>query len=83
MPFPAPTSISASSRSRSPRRWPSASRPKEALDAAAREWDKITERRGRDKQKAAWGEKLAEMKAVGIEYHPEWAAKAKQPAASA
>ena len=51
--------------------------PKEALDAAAREWDKITERRGRDKQKAAWGEKLAEMKAIGIEYHPEWAAKAK------
>jgi len=51
--------------------------PKEALDAAAREWDKITERRGRDKQKAAWGEKLAEMKAIGIEYRPEWAAKAK------
>ena len=41
------------------------------------EWDKITERRGRDKQKAAWGEKLAEMKAIGIEYHPDWAAKAK------
>ena len=30
-----------------------------------------------DKQKAAWGEKMAEMKAIGIEYHPEWAAKAK------
>ena len=44
---------------------------------AAREWDKITERRGRDKQKAAWGEKMAEMKAIGIEYHPDWAAKAK------
>jgi multiple sugar transport system substrate-binding protein len=51
--------------------------PKDALDAAAREWDKITDRRGRDKQKAAWGEKLAEMKAIGIEYHPDWAAKAK------
>jgi multiple sugar transport system substrate-binding protein len=51
--------------------------PKEALDPAAREWDKITDRRNRDKQKAAWGEKLAEMKAIGIEYHPEWAAKAK------
>jgi hypothetical protein len=41
------------------------------------EWDKITERRGPDKQKAAWGEKLAEMKALGIEYHADWAAKAK------
>jgi len=51
--------------------------PKEALDTAAVEWDKVTERRGRDKQKAAWGEKLAEMKALGIEYHPDWAAKAK------
>jgi multiple sugar transport system substrate-binding protein len=51
--------------------------PKDALDTAAREWDKITERRGREKQKAAWGEKLAEMKALGIEYHPDWAAKAK------
>jgi multiple sugar transport system substrate-binding protein len=51
--------------------------PKDALDSAAREWDKITERRGLDKQKAAWGEKLGEMKAIGIEYHPDWAAKAK------
>ena len=51
--------------------------PKEALDSAAREWDKITERRGLEKQKAAWGEKLAEMKAIGIEYRPDWAAKAK------
>ena len=50
---------------------------KEALDSAAREWEKITDRRGRDKQKAAWGEKMAEMKAIGIEYHPDWAAKAK------
>src|SRR5438309_8291674 len=51
--------------------------PKDALDSAAAEWEKVTERRGRDKQKAAWGEKLAEMKALGIEYHPEWAQKAK------
>ncbi|PYM53204.1 MAG: hypothetical protein DMD77_27460 [Candidatus Rokuibacteriota bacterium] len=50
---------------------------KEALDTAFAEWEKITERRGRDKQKAAWGEKLAEMKSLGIEYHPEWAQKAK------
>ena len=26
---------------------------------------------------AAWGEKLAEMKQIGIEYKPDWAAKAK------
>ncbi|MGH7334682.1 MAG: extracellular solute-binding protein [Candidatus Rokuibacteriota bacterium] len=51
--------------------------PKDALEAAAKEWDKVTERRGRDKQKAFWGEKLEEMKQIGIEYHPEWAAKAK------
>ncbi len=51
--------------------------PKDALDTAAREWDKVTERRGLEKQKAAWGEKLHEMKSLGIEYHPDWAAKAK------
>jgi multiple sugar transport system substrate-binding protein len=51
--------------------------PKDALEIAYAEWDKITDRRGRDKQKAAWGEKLAEMKAIGIEYHPDWAQKAK------
>ncbi len=51
--------------------------PKDALDNAAKEWDKITERRGLEKQKAAWGEKMAEMKALGIEYHPDWAAKAR------
>jgi hypothetical protein len=33
--------------------------------------------RGRDKQRAAWGEKLDEMKQLGIEYHPDWAGKAK------
>ena len=75
--FPAPTSTSASSPSRSPRRWPSARRPRTRSTRPPREWDKITERRGRDKQKAAWGEKMAEMKAIGIEYHPDWAAKAK------
>jgi multiple sugar transport system substrate-binding protein len=51
--------------------------PKEALDTAAVEWDKITDRRGRDKQRALWGEKMGEMKQLGIEYHPDWAAKAK------
>jgi hypothetical protein len=51
--------------------------PKDALDTAAKEWDKITERRGVDKQKAQWVERLGEMKVVGIEYRPDWAAKAK------
>ena len=50
---------------------------KAALDDAAAEWEKITDRRGRDKQKALWGEKLGEMKQVGIEYKPDWAQKAK------
>ena len=44
---------------------------------AAKEWDKVTERPGLEKQKAAWGEKLAEMKSLGIEYRADWAAKAK------
>jgi multiple sugar transport system substrate-binding protein len=51
--------------------------PREALDAAAVEWNKITERRGLDKQRGLWTEKMAEMKALGIEYRPDWAAKAK------
>jgi multiple sugar transport system substrate-binding protein len=51
--------------------------PKDALDAAAAEWDKLTDRRGRNKQKALWGEKMGEMKQLGIEYHADWAAKAK------
>ncbi|HEY7365546.1 MAG TPA: extracellular solute-binding protein [Methylomirabilota bacterium] len=51
--------------------------PREALDSAVVEWDKITDRRGRDKQRGLWGEKMHEMKTVGIEYHPDWAAKAK------
>ena len=51
--------------------------PKDALESAFAEWEKITDRRGREKQKAAWGEKMAEMKSLGIEYRPDWAAKAK------
>jgi ABC-type glycerol-3-phosphate transport system substrate-binding protein len=51
--------------------------PKEALDAAVAEWNKVTERRGLDKQRGLWTEKMAEMKALGIEYRPDWAAKAK------
>jgi multiple sugar transport system substrate-binding protein len=51
--------------------------PKAALDDAAAEWNKVTDRRGRDKQKALWSEKMGEMKMVGIEYKPDWAQKAK------
>src|SRR5262245_57123631 len=51
--------------------------PKDALDNAVKEWDKITERRGPEKQKEQWGEQLAEMKSLCIEYNPDWAATAK------
>jgi multiple sugar transport system substrate-binding protein len=51
--------------------------PREALDSAAAGWDKISERRGRDTQMALWGVKMGELKQLGLEYHPDWAAKAK------
>ena len=51
--------------------------PKEALASAVAEWDKITERRGLDKQRAAWVERMNEMKTLGVEYQPDWALKAK------
>lgn len=51
--------------------------PREDLDTATREWDKIIERRGPGKQKALWDEKLAGMKAIDIEHYPEWAVKAR------
>lgn len=51
--------------------------PKDALEAAAVEWNKITERRNPEKQRVAWVEKMQEMKSLGIEYRPDWAAKAK------
>jgi hypothetical protein len=37
----------------------------------------IWRRRGLEKQNAVWGEKLVEMRAIGIEYRPDSAAKAK------
>jgi multiple sugar transport system substrate-binding protein len=43
----------------------------EALDAAAVAWDEISERFGRDNQKAAWNTEYDAMKALGIEYKPE------------
>ena len=50
---------------------------KDALDSAAAEWEKITDRRDRVKQTALWSEKLGEMKQLGLEYRPDWATKAK------
>jgi hypothetical protein len=37
----------------------------------------IWRRRGLEKQNAVWGEKLVEMEAIGIEYRPDSAARAK------
>jgi multiple sugar transport system substrate-binding protein len=45
-------------------------KPQEALDAAAAEWDKITDRLGRDQQKDLWNKQYDAMKAAGITYQP-------------
>jgi multiple sugar transport system substrate-binding protein len=52
-----------------------AASPKEALDAAAEEWDKITKRRGLSKQKELWLQQMAAMKASGVTFRPELADK--------
>ena len=49
--------------------------PKEALDEAVEEWDKITKRRGLSKQKEFWLQQMASMKASGITFRPELADK--------
>jgi multiple sugar transport system substrate-binding protein len=49
--------------------------PQEALDQAAEEWDKITQRRNKKRQLEFWTQQLEAMKASGIEFHPEWADK--------
>ena len=49
--------------------------PKEALDEAAEEWDKITKRRGLSKQKEFWQQQMASMKESGIIFRPELADK--------
>lgn len=41
------------------------------------EWNKITERRGPERQRQMWVEKMNEMESLGIEYRPDRAAKAK------
>jgi multiple sugar transport system substrate-binding protein len=52
-----------------------AASPKEALDEAAEEWDKITKRRGMSKQKEFWLQQMASMKQSGIVFRPELADK--------
>jgi multiple sugar transport system substrate-binding protein len=49
--------------------------PKEALDQAAEEWNKITKRRGLSKQQEFWKQQLAAMKEGGITFRPELADK--------
>lgn len=45
----------------------------QAVSDAAAEWDRITDRRGRETQIAAWRTQLADLLAEGIKYEPSWA----------
>jgi multiple sugar transport system substrate-binding protein len=47
--------------------------PKEALNQAAEEWDKITKRRGLKRQQEFWQQQMAAMKEAGIAFRPELA----------
>ena len=49
--------------------------PKEALDQAAEEWDKITKRRSVRKQKEFWKQQMTAMEEAGITFRPELADK--------
>jgi hypothetical protein len=49
--------------------------PKEALDQAAEDWDKITKRRGLKRQQELWLQQMAAMKATGVTFRPELADK--------
>ncbi|MBI2561444.1 MAG: hypothetical protein HYW08_03370, partial [candidate division NC10 bacterium] len=42
----------------------------QALDDAAREWDRITDRLGRDTQKQLWKAQYDAMKKRGLVYKP-------------
>jgi multiple sugar transport system substrate-binding protein len=48
----------------------------QALDDAAKEWDNITERLGRDQQLQYWSQQFKALQARGIVYRPELAASA-------
>lgn len=47
--------------------------PKEALDRAAEEWEKITRRRGKKRQLEFWKQQMAAMEKSGITFRPELA----------
>ncbi len=47
--------------------------PQQALDDAAKAWDAITDRLGREQQKALWNKQYDAMKRLGIVYRPELA----------
>lgn len=49
--------------------------PKEALDQAAEEWNKITRRRGLSKQQEFWKQQMTAMQEAGITFRPELADK--------
>jgi multiple sugar transport system substrate-binding protein len=49
--------------------------PKEALDQAAEDWEKITKRRGLKKQQELWQQQMAAMKEAGVTFRPELADK--------
>ena len=49
--------------------------PKEALDQAAEDWEKITKRRGLKRQQELWRQQMASMQATGITFRPELADK--------
>jgi hypothetical protein len=47
--------------------------PKQALDQAAEDWEKITKRRNLKKQQEFWQHQMAAMKEAGITFRPELA----------
>lgn len=49
--------------------------PKEALDQAAEDWEKITKRRGLNRQQELWRQQMASMKETGVTFRPELADK--------
>jgi multiple sugar transport system substrate-binding protein len=49
--------------------------PKEALDQAAEEWDKITRRRGLKRQQEFWKLQMSAMQEAGVTFRPELADK--------
>ena len=49
--------------------------PKEALDQAAAEWDRITKRRGLKRQQDLWRQQMAAMNEAGVTFRPELADK--------